>query len=53
MDQDRANRVGGSAITLSAGVFGSADDLRLIAQRTMSEAIDRLLDKPGFTAALR
>ncbi|HWX48326.1 MAG TPA: hypothetical protein VNZ61_09750 [Roseomonas sp.] len=53
VEQERANRVGGSAITLSAGVFGSVDDLRLIVQQTMSEAIDRLLDKPNFTAALR
>ncbi|MDJ0389543.1 hypothetical protein QMO56_15605 [Roseomonas sp. E05] len=53
VDQERANRVGGSVITLSAGVFGSVEDLRQIAQQTMSEAIDRLLDKPGFIAALR
>ncbi|MXP64238.1 hypothetical protein E0493_12875 [Roseomonas sp. M0104] len=53
MDQERANRVGGSVITLSAGVFGSIDELRQIAQQAMSEAIDRLLDKPSFAAALR
>jgi hypothetical protein len=53
VDQVSANNVGGSAITLASGVFGSLDDLREIVLRTMSEAIDRILDKPAFAAALR
>lgn len=51
--QERANQVGGSAITLAAGVFGSLDDLRAIALSTMSEAVDRVLNRPDFIAALR
>lgn len=52
-DRELANQVGGSLITFSAGVFGSLDDLRAIALSTMSQAIDRILDKPTFAAALR
>ncbi|MBO1078612.1 hypothetical protein [Roseomonas haemaphysalidis] len=51
--QERANQVGGSAITLTAGVFGSLDDLRAIALSTMNEAVDRVLNRPDFAAALR
>jgi hypothetical protein len=51
--QERANQVGGSAITLAAGVFGSLDDLRAIAMSTMSEAVDRVLNRPDFAQALR
>jgi hypothetical protein len=52
-DRERAYQVGGSMITLSSGIFGSVEDLRGIALSTMSQAIDRILDKPGFAAALR
>jgi uncharacterized lipoprotein YajG len=51
--QERANQVGGSVVTLSAGVFGSVEDLHAIALSTMNQAIDRILDKPEFAAALR
>lgn len=51
--QERANQVGGSVITLSSGVFGSVEDLHAIALGTMNQAIDRILDKPEFAAALR
>lgn len=51
--QERANQVGGSAITLAAGVFGSLDDLRAIALSTMNEAVDRVVNRPDFAAALR
>lgn len=52
-DRELANQITGSVLTLSAGVFGSLDELRAIALSTMSQAIDRILDKPGFAAALR
>ncbi|RKK04877.1 hypothetical protein EBE87_10325 [Pseudoroseomonas wenyumeiae] len=51
--RERAYQVGGSMITLSKGIFGSVEDLRGIALSTMSQAIDRILDKPEFAAALR
>lgn len=52
-DRHRAYNVDGSIVSLSTGVFGSTEDLRRVALRTMSEAVDALLDKPGFRAALR
>jgi hypothetical protein len=52
-DRELANQITGSVLTFSAGVFGSLDELRAIALATMSQAIDRILDKPGFVAALR
>jgi uncharacterized lipoprotein YajG len=52
-DRERAYQVGGSLITLSSGIFGSVEDLRAIALTTMNQAIDRILDKPSFAAALR
>lgn len=52
-DRERAYQVSGSMITLSRGIFGSVEELHAIAVSTMSEAIDRILDKPEFAAALR
>ena len=51
--EERANQIGGSVMTFSAGVFGSVEDLHAIALGTMNEAIDRILNKPEFAAALR
>jgi hypothetical protein len=51
--QEKANQVGGSVLTLSAGVFGSVEDLHAIALSTMNQAIDRILNKPEFASALR
>ena len=51
-DRYLANQVDGSPFAL-AGVAASLEDLRNTALRTMSEAVDALLDKPEFRAALR
>jgi hypothetical protein len=51
-DRHRAYKVDGSILAL-AGVFAETEDLRRVALQTMSEAVDALLDKPGFRAALR
>ena len=40
-------------VPVPTGVFASPEDLRRVALRTMSEAVDALLEKPGFRAALR
>lgn len=37
----------------ATGVFASVDDLRNVALGIMSEAVDTLLDRPGFRTALR
>jgi uncharacterized lipoprotein YajG len=52
-DRTKAYNVDGSILSLSTGVFASVDDLRRVALRSMSEAVDTLLDKPGFRAAIR
>ena len=52
-DRHRAYNVEGSLLSLSTGVLASTEDLRRTALRTMSEAVDALLDKPGFRAALQ
>lgn len=52
-DRHRAYNVDGSFLSLSVGVAASPEDLRRVALRTMSEAVDALLDKPGFRTALR
>ncbi|MFC3126484.1 hypothetical protein ACFOD4_15580 [Pseudoroseomonas globiformis] len=51
-DQAEARRMTGSFFS-AAGVFGSVDELQMVAQQAMSEAIDKLLDRPAFAAALR
>ena len=38
---------------LQAGIFGSMDDMRKMAQDVLDEAVDKLLDKPAFRAAVR
>ena len=52
-DRTKAYNVDGSILSLSTGVFASVDDLKRVALRSMSEAVDTLLDKPGFRAAIR
>jgi uncharacterized lipoprotein YajG len=52
-DRYKAYTVDGSILSLSTGVFASVDDLKRVALRSMSEAVDTLLDKPGFRAAIR
>lgn len=42
----------GSLVTLNAFAFASADDFRRTAVSAISEAMDALLDDPGFRAAL-
>ncbi len=43
--------INGTIISLDQGIFASIDDLRAIMVLTLTEAIDRALDKPGFIAA--
>jgi len=48
-----ANNIGGSAVTLAAGVFGSVEELRKIAEQTLREVVDKTLDDPEFRKALQ
>ena len=52
-DRHRVHRVEGSSLALDVGVLASTDDLRAVALRAMSEAVDVLLGKPEFRAAFR
>ena len=52
-DEVAVNPVTGSILALDTGLFGSSDDLQAALQAAMNDAIDKLLSKPGFLAALR
>jgi hypothetical protein len=44
--------VTGSILAVDTGIFASTDELHALMQRTMREAMDRLLDRPTVAAAL-
>jgi len=48
-----ATRVDGSLLTMSAGVFGSVDDLRVTLEATLREVVDKALDDTELRAALQ
>ena len=52
-DRKKVIRVDGNLIAVDTGIFASPDTLRAVALRAMSGAIDGLLDRPEFRAALR
>lgn len=49
---ERVYNVSGSVLALDTGVFASTADLHALALRTMNEAIDKILNRPDFAAAL-
>ncbi|TCH99511.1 hypothetical protein EJV46_02200 [Roseococcus sp. SYP-B2431] len=51
-DREKVNNVEGSILALDTGVFADPAGLHALMLRTMNQAIDRLLDRPGFAAAL-
>lgn len=52
-DREMVHNVDGNLFTTGTGVLASSDELLQITVRTMNQAIDRLLDKPAFRAAIR
>jgi hypothetical protein len=48
-----ATIVSGSMITLSAGIFGSVEELRMVAEQTLRQVVDKTLDDPEFVQAVR
>jgi uncharacterized lipoprotein YajG len=48
-----ATRVDGSILTMSAGVFGSVEDLRVTLEATLREVVDKALDDTELRAALQ
>ncbi|MDB5377253.1 MAG: hypothetical protein JWR00_1699 [Rubritepida sp.] len=51
-DRENVTNVEGSILALDTGVFADPVALHALMLRTMNQAIDRLLDRPGFAAAL-
>jgi hypothetical protein len=45
--------VEGSVLTLSAGIFGSVEELRALMEKTLQQAIDQALDDPALRNAVR
>ena len=43
----------GSLITLKAGVFGSVDELRALAEKALTEVVDKALDDTALQEAMR
>ncbi len=48
-----ANNLEGSLVTFQAGIFGSVDNLRDVAEKTLRQVVDKALDDPALRAALR
>lgn len=51
-DEARVYNLEGSILALDTGIFASPDALHALMLRTMNQAIDQLVDKPGFRSAL-
>lgn len=49
---EKVYNISGSILALDNGILASPDDLHALMLRTMNEAIDKLLDRPDFAAAL-
>lgn len=49
----RASNVEGSVLTLSAGIFGSVEELRALMEKTLQQAVDQALDDPALRSAMR
>jgi hypothetical protein len=47
-----ADTVDGSLANLATGVFASVDDLRVVAQQTLRDVVDKALDDPAFRGAI-
>jgi uncharacterized lipoprotein YajG len=46
------HNVEGSVVALDAGIFGSVEKLRTLAEKTLSEVVDKALDDPALQHAL-
>ena len=51
-DVAKVDLVSGSVLALDTGIFADTSDLQALAQRSLVQCIDQLLDKPGFRAAV-
>ena len=46
------HNVEGSVLALNAGIFGSVEKLRVLAEKTLSEVVDKALDDPALQHAI-
>ena len=46
-------KVTGDGLTFDAGIFASVEDLRIVANQALQEAIDKTLNDPRFVGALK
>ncbi|HWT08386.1 MAG TPA: hypothetical protein VN329_04435 [Roseomonas sp.] len=51
-ETERVYTLTGSIMAMDGGIFASTAELHALMVRTMNEAIDKLLDRPGFATAL-
>jgi hypothetical protein len=48
-DRIVVDNVEGSILSMKSGVFGSVEELKNLAEKTLGQAVDGALDSPGFT----
>ncbi|WP_296807738.1 SHOCT domain-containing protein [Thiocapsa sp.] len=48
-DRIAIDNVEGSILSMKTGVFGSVEELKNLAEKTLAQAVDGALDSPGFT----
>lgn len=48
-DRIAVDNVEGSILSMKTGVFGSVEELKNLAEKTLAQAVDNALDSPGFT----
>jgi uncharacterized lipoprotein YajG len=51
-DEVSVDLVTGSILALDTGILASPSDLQAVAQNALNQAIDQLLEKPGFLSAV-
>jgi len=52
-ETERVYNLSGSILAMDGGIFASTAELHALMVRTMNEAINKLVDRPDFAAALR
>ncbi len=51
-DEVTVDLVTGSILAIDTGILASPSDLQVVAQNALNQAIDQLLEKPGFLSAV-
>jgi hypothetical protein len=48
----QTDNVEGSIVSLKVGVFASVEELRALAEKTLNQAVNEVLDDPAFLSAV-